>query len=420
MYKYRKKMKTLQLPNYQSEKEFFLNNKLIHFVTAKHKNDENEEFFIKNMDKIREQILLFKHIDYFKKFEKTHPEIYLKIKNGFDLVLYNASLGKPMSDTDNILLLNVISNKTSLANNLINKAIKKIDDNLIRKNAHTNVFSDDIFLVKEIFYNTFFNTNTINKELEKQIFSQLLGNKSAIDKITDFFRKNVHSNLSKVKNNIFLMREQMTQAESILNTNDTKNDKIIFQEDLFVNMQKSMVEVNTFLAEKRKNLPATNMIENNFVDEFEKVPEFFISLSLFLLSTSVTSEKILNDIGERIKKIASQEDKDNAMDFLIKYYCALSPNEIHINNQALSSSDVKEILEIRHFENEVKNIRVDSLDLQDKGELMFQNFLKNDNKNPLLVSEYLREISGKLRTAKLNLLLPIKDDNNQNRNKRKI
>lgn len=163
MLKQRNKLMQLEMEIIKDDNN---NNKGMDFVGVGVEDKEKYSMSLSNIENLYFLPLIIK---FYHEEDGTNnlTEIYNKIKNGFDLVSYNASLEKPMSDIDNNLLLNVISNKTSLANNLTKKARRKVEDNLIRKKAHTEIFSNDIFLVKEIFYNVLFNTNVMNEEILK-------------------------------------------------------------------------------------------------------------------------------------------------------------------------------------------------------------------------------------------------------------
>lgn len=186
-------------------------------------------------------MMLFPYVEYFKKFQKSHPEIYNAIKNSFELVNYNINLND--SSLENKILLNTISINPSKVNDLIKNAKRRVSSTEASKSAKTSVFRDDIDIAEEIFFNLFFRSEL--KDTKKMLFNKenvlhYIKSKepSHIKKIIDFI-KNKSVSLKILNNSCLSLQKEMIIGQGKIEDKE-------FPVELFQKIQDEAVVLDNF------------------------------------------------------------------------------------------------------------------------------------------------------------------------------
>lgn len=380
------------MSEYTRKKELLLNNKSDStWIKTLGNKDIDTDYFVGNINKIRQQMLLFKHVEYFKKFQKTHPEVYNKITSSFDVINYNLSLDD--NDTEFSLLKIVLSDLTKIRD-ISNRARRKLDASMLAKEARVLWFSKDQKIIEDIFFNLFFNDYIRNSNLEKNsiMWDDIKDvSNSPVKRVLSIFKKmpKIHINEASIK-----MFKNVEQINNLI-----LEDKKIPSE-LFKRLQSDMGVVEECIEEKRKNISFKELpVNNNMRYDLEKIPEFYLALSLFLMAPTQVSSKVMKEISDFTETRASTEDKENAFNFIKDYYLSVAIDDKYVNFLS------PELQQLRLYEKELGQKKIHPSLLIDKLNSLDAGFQHNTTYAQQMISEDIRELAAKMKEHKLLFIL---------------
>lgn len=381
------------MSEYTRKKELLLNNKSDStWIKTLGNKDIDTDYFVGNINKIRQQMLLFKHVEYFKKFQKTHPEVYNKITSSFDVINYNISLDD--NDTEFSLLKIVLSDLTKIRD-ISNRARRKLDDSMLAKEARELWFLKDQRIIEDIFFNLFFNDYIKNSKLEKNsiMWSNIKDtSNSPIRKIFNLFKK--------IPNIQDVNRASIKMFENLEKINDLMLENKKISSEVFIRLQSDMEVIEDYLEEKRKDIPFKELpVNNNMIYDLEKIPEFYLALSLFLIAPTQVNSKVMKEFSDFTETRASSEDKENAFTFIKDYYLSVAIDDKYVHFLS------PELQQLRSYEKELGQKKIHPSLLIDKLNSLDAGFQHNTTYDQQMISEDIRGLAAKMKEHKLLFIL---------------
>lgn len=394
----------------------------LHFHSEK--KEEEKNWFDKNSNCIRQQLILFCSTPFFEKYKSINPDLCTHIYNISSFVNYGIGdindlrnpLNKPFA---NILKVGANNVKYTLSNFLhhINDDCKFIS--LDSNRTQIFKYNDDVlcFLLDTMFQKED-PVNSLQKA-HNQLFSAYTKNLSIIAKILCRLRNEniLYTKTSNISLDIATQYSeelvQFTQKYQNVFTMHPSSSHSIYTDFTEKSLYLTQFLTNNILNHNFKKIIKNSFNYNNTKESiFKNDPLFFYSMMFFILSPTNFSPMNMFSLTNMFKdEFDFQEQKHppatlEAMDLLSDYYVSINAKDTdNLNDNSKS---------LRSLEREIQ----DYFDIDPvKKEKKVENFLHNWTKS---FQFGIDNAHSMVREAKIRTQLTIKPENAMNKSKKKI